>query len=79
VRWVVKTVSLRAFVEAYGQKYSEMLGVRLSGGDDGEVFKWFLASLLFGAPITESAAIQTYGCFEKRGVLTPEKIVRTGW
>lgn len=75
----MKTVRLEAFVEAYGQRYSEVLGVRLSGGDEGEVFKWFLASVLFGAPITESAAIKTYKCFERRGVLTPQKIVRTGW
>lgn len=76
---VVKMVSLKAFVEAYGRKYSEVLGVRLSGGDDREVFKWFLASVLFGAPITESSAIKTYRCFEKHRVLTPEKILKTGW
>jgi len=75
----MKTVRLEAFVEAYGQRYSEVLGIRLSGGDEGEVFKWFLASVLFGAPITESAAIKTYRCFEGHGVLTPQKIVRTGW
>ena len=79
VKKFVKTVGLREFVEAYGRRYSEVLGIRLGEDDDGEVFKWFLASLLFGAPITESAVIKTYGCFEKHGVLTPRKIVRTGW
>jgi hypothetical protein len=79
VKKFVKTVGLKEFVEAYGRRYSEVLGIRLGEGDDAEVFKWFLASLLFGAPITESAAIRTYGCFETRGVLTPGKIVRTGW
>jgi hypothetical protein len=79
VKKVMKTVSLRTFVEAFGQRYSEVLGIEVSGGGDGEVFKWFLASLLFGAPITESAAIRTYRCFEKRGVLAPERILRTGW
>jgi len=38
-----------------------------------------LAAVLFGAPITESSVIKTYRCFEKRGVLTPQKIVETGW
>jgi hypothetical protein len=79
VKKVLRTLSLGEFVEAYGGRYSEVLGVRLSGGDDGEVFKWFLASLLFGAPITESAAVKTYRCFVQHGVLTAEKIVRTGW
>jgi endonuclease III len=79
VKKVMKTVSLKGFVEAYGRRYSEVLGIRLRGGDDGEVFKWFLASLLFGAPITEFAAIKTYGCFERHGVLTAEKILEAGW
>jgi hypothetical protein len=75
----VRRLSLEGFVEAYGRRYSEVLGIRLSGGGDAEVFKWFLASLLFGAPITESAAVETYRCFERRGVLAAEKIVKTGW
>jgi len=72
------TVSVRGFVEAYGRLYSEELGVSVSGGDD-EVFKWFLASLLFGAPITESSAAKTYACFRSRGVLTPRGILEAGW
>lgn len=75
----MKALSLRAFVEAFGRRYSEVLDIRLSGGDDGEIFKWFLASLLFGAPITESSAIKTYRCFEEHGVLTAEKILKTRW
>jgi len=62
-----------------GQRYSEVLGINTDGGDDGEIFKWFLAAVLFGAPITESSVLKTYHCFERRGVLTPQKIVETGW
>jgi hypothetical protein len=76
---VMKRNSLRALVEGLGQEYSEILGIRLSHGDDNEVFKWFLASLLFGSPITESSVVKTYRCFEKHGVLTPRRILRTGW
>jgi len=79
VKKFLKTTGLEEFVEAYGRKYSEVLGIALRGGDDKEVFKWFLASVLFGAPITESAAIKTYKCFEKRSVLSAEKILKTGW
>ena len=75
----VKTVGLKEFVGTYGRRYSEVLGIRLGEGGDPEVFKWFLASLLFGAPITESAAVKTFRCFEQHGVLTPRKIVSTGW
>ena len=70
---------LQVLIENFGQKYSDLLGINLAGAEDKEVFKWFLASVLFGAPITESSAIKTYKCFEKHGLITPRKILETGW
>jgi endonuclease III len=70
---------LKTLIENCGQKYSEILGIKLQSANDAEVFKWFLASVLFGAPITENAAIKTYRCFEKHRVLTPQRILKTGW
>jgi len=75
----MKSESLKALAENFGKKYSEILGIDLSDGKDEENFKWFLASILFGAPITEMAVIKTYKCFEKYNVLTPERILQTGW
>jgi len=66
-------------VEKFGQRYSALLGINLERGDDEEVFKWFLAAVLFGAPITETSVVKTYRAFEKHKVLTPEKILKTGW
>ena len=66
-------------IKNLGLMYSEILGITLKEGDDDEIFKWFLASILFGAPISEISAIRTYRCFARRGVLTPEKILKTGW
>jgi endonuclease III len=66
-------------IQRFGQRYSEIVGINLKSEKKEEVFKWFLASILFGAPITESAVIKTYKCFEKHKVLTPEKILETGW
>jgi endonuclease III len=71
--------SLKSLVENFGEKYSEILGINLSSGKDEEIFKWFLASILFGAPITEKAVIKTHKCFEKYNVLTPRHILETGW
>jgi len=71
--------SLEALVENFGKKYSEILGIDLSDGKDEEVFKWFLASILFGAPITENAVVKTYKCLEKYSVLTPRRMLETGW
>lgn len=66
-------------VKNFGQRYSELLGIDLRVRNDAEIFKWFLASLLFGVPINETSVIRTFKCFEKHSVLTPEKVLETGW
>lgn len=59
--------------------YSEELGIDLEKNTDEEVFKWFLASVLFGARITETIAKNTYKAFEKYGLLRPREILEAGW
>jgi hypothetical protein len=59
--------------------YSEELGINLSRNTDGELFKWFLASILFGARITETIAKHTYQTFARYGLLTPDEILDAGW
>lgn len=54
--------------------YSEELGIRLPQKDDREYFKWFLASLLFGARIPETIAKRTYRAFARHRLLTPRRI-----
>jgi endonuclease III len=75
----MKREDLKKLLEDCGQRYSTVLGIDVSGAKDEEIFKWFLASILFGASITESSVIKTYKCFQKHGVLTPQKILETGW
>jgi hypothetical protein len=59
--------------------YAEQLGIDLAADDDGELFKWFLASLLFGGHISETIASHTYQAFATHGLLTPTKILAAGW
>jgi len=59
--------------------YSEELGIDLKTGKEREIFKWFLASILFGKPIQENVAIKTYKEFERRNVLSQEAILKVGW
>ncbi len=59
--------------------YSEELGIELKKNNDREIFKWFLASILFGARITEIIAKNTYRTFEKYNLIEPEKILKAGW
>jgi len=75
----LKKQDVATLVEKHGQRYSELLGVNLKDANDKEVFKWFLAAVLFGAPITKTSVVKTYKCFEKHGILTPENILKTGW
>jgi hypothetical protein len=75
----MKKTDLKALVEDFGQRYSEILRIDLSNGKEEEIFKWFLASVLFGAPISENSAIKTFNCFQRYDVLTPRRILKTGW
>jgi len=59
--------------------YSEELGIGLDLKADGELFKWFLASLLFGARISETIAKRTYRSFERYDLVVPENILDAGW
>jgi len=75
----MKWETVEVLLEKFGKRYSEVLGINLDSGKDEEIFKWFLASVLFGTPITETSVIKTYKCFQKHEVLTPERILETGW
>jgi len=70
---------VKSLVENFGVRYPEIMGMKVETGNEEEIFKWFLASVLFGAPIRAETAIKTYKCFENRGILSPLKILETGW
>ncbi len=59
--------------------YSEERGISLKKNSDDELFKWFLASTLFGGRISEKIAANTYKTLEKYKLLSPEKIIDAGW
>ena len=59
--------------------YSEELGIELARGDDRELFKWFLASILFGHRISETIARHTYEMFARYELLEPRRILAAGW
>ncbi len=57
--------------------YSQELGLDLRREKDR--FKWFLASILFAKRISSGIAKRTYKEFEREGIVTPEKIIGSGW
>lgn len=57
---------------------SEELGIDLQSGSDEELFKWFLAGVLFGARISETIARNTHRAFEEQDLLDPQAIPDAG-
>jgi len=55
------------------------LGIDLDSRREEELFKWFLASLLFGKPIQQEVARRTFLEFVQEGLVTPEAILQAGW
>ncbi|MFB0560024.1 MAG: hypothetical protein ACETWM_02145 [Candidatus Lokiarchaeia archaeon] len=74
VREVIEEITVKL-----GELFSTELGINLQKKGSDEIFKWFVASLLFGARISESIAKNTYREFERDDLLAPEKILKRGW
>lgn len=70
---------IKKLIDTFEGKFSSLLGIELSEADSGQIFRWFLASKLFGARISSNIAISTYREFEKNKVTSPEKILETCW
>ena len=71
--------SVKYIIRNYGVLYSEDLGIKLKTRKKQELFKWFLASILFGHRITETIAKNTYNTFRRYKLLDPKKIIKAGW
>jgi endonuclease III len=55
------------------------LGIDLASGREGQLFKWFLACLLFGKPIQQEVACRAYRELAREGLATPRAIIDAGW
>ncbi|QQG44437.1 MAG: DNA methylase [Candidatus Roizmanbacteria bacterium] len=59
--------------------FSKDLGINLESKKESELFKWFLACLLFGKPIQQEVAKRTYFEFVLERLVTPKAILKAGW
>jgi len=55
------------------------LGIDLVSKKEEELFKWFLACLLFGKPIQTNIAEQAYRELAAAHLLSPDALLRAGW
>ncbi|MBI5967570.1 MAG: hypothetical protein HY882_06925 [Deltaproteobacteria bacterium] len=70
---------IRNLMESTGGSFSKGLGINPRPSRPEEIFKWFLASVFFGARISEKIAVQTFRVFNRQGVTSPKKILDRGW
>lgn len=70
---------IKILLKNFGRLYSDELGINLKSAKKEEIFKWFLASILFGARISETIAKNTYKACVRHNVLSPQKIKKVGW
>lgn len=59
--------------------YSRDLGIHPESGRERELFKWFLACLLFGKPVQQEVARRAYFELARQGLVTPQAILKAGW
>lgn len=74
-----KKQTMKKLLSLFPRTFSEELGIDLASCREKEIFKWFLASLLFGARISSKTARKTYKQFETRGLVTPKAIQKADW
>lgn len=67
-------------MRAKKQLRAEELGIDVKSGRERELFKWFLASFLFGKRIQQDIAAKAYRVLvDKHGLDTPHKISQCTW
>lgn len=60
-------------------RFSADFGLTLGSRRPKDLFLWFLASTLYGARISGTIVAHTYAEFVRRGLVTPEQVLKTGW
>jgi len=58
---------------------AENLRIQLSSKKEKELFKWFLACLLYGKPVQQQVAERAFLTLAAAGLLSPNAILRAGW
>ncbi|MGD1079698.1 MAG: hypothetical protein ABR881_15350 [Candidatus Sulfotelmatobacter sp.] len=58
---------------------AKKLGINLSSRKEEELFKWFLACLLFGKPIQQEIAERAYARLLSAGLRNPDRVLDAGW
>ena len=60
-------------------RFSAELGLTREPNRSKDLLLWFLAVLLYGNRISGTVVAHTHSAFVRRGLVTPEKILKTRW
>lgn len=74
-----RQVVVKTLMDRVPGRFSTELGLRLDRRRPNDLFLWFLAAIFFGGRISGTIATRTHKEFVKRGLVTPKRILRTGW
>ncbi len=74
-----KCQKIKMLLEEFGGCFSKELNIDLSSLKEREIFKWFLAAILYGAPLPQKTASNTFQIFAQRKIDSPRKLLKTGW
>ncbi len=71
--------AIQTLMDRQQGRFSGELGIDLASGRSRDIFRWFLASVLFGARISAGIVKKTFGVFDAGGVISPDAILTAGW
>ncbi len=74
-----KRLQMEKILKEFGGSFAQQLNIDLSSLREQELFKWFLAAILYGAPIPEKIASKTFPIFAQRKIDSPAKLLNIGW
>jgi len=72
-------VVISALLSRVPGRFSSELGLNLFAPRRRDLFLWFLAAVLYGARISGAIVARTHAEFVRRGLTSPQTIVKTGW
>ncbi|MGC8809572.1 MAG: hypothetical protein ACP5Q3_04905, partial [bacterium] len=74
-----KRRQIEKILKKFGGTFAKELNIDLSSLRDAELFKWFLAAILYGAPLPGKIASKTFQIFAQRKIDSPAKLLNIGW
>jgi endonuclease III len=70
---------VKTLLKDHGRTFSEDLGLSLKSNQPDSLFCLLVASLLFSARISHTAALESARSFIKHGWTTPQKLLKSKW